>query len=412
MTSSHISRAHLLIQHNRYEEAIKEVRQGISADPENAELYRLLALCLREMDQFDQAIQAARESISIEPENPYSHYTLSICLYALSKYKEAHKAIDEAIRLHPYETSFFHVKGMLAFAKSDWKSALDHALKGLELDPEDVNCINLRAQALVKLNRKAEAQNTVDYALERDPENSYSHANSGWTKIERDDYDGAIRSFLEALRIDPMNEYAREGLKEAIKGKNILYRGVLKYFLWMAKKSQQGQWFLIIGLYLGYRGLLILSRSNPALAPLLYPLIIVYILFAFSTWIARPVSNALLLFHPVGKHALSTDEKIASGLVTALGIGAVALLIGFYFTGMELFLLLGGLFFLMTIPVGGTFNPSPDTKARKILSLYSIALFGVGLVAIFLPGGGTLLTVFLVGFIAFQFIANFLISKE
>ena len=50
----------------------------------------------------------------------------------------------------------------------------------------------------MKLNRQDEAAETLDYALNKAPENSYSHANKGWVAIEKDQYDKAIEHFKEA----------------------------------------------------------------------------------------------------------------------------------------------------------------------------------------------------------------------
>jgi len=108
---------------------------------------------------------------------------------------------------------------------------------------------------LVKLNRKQEAADTMDYALHRAPQSSYSHANKGWVSIEKGAYEEAITHFKEALRLNATNAYAKAGLREGIKAKNFLYRGVLKYFLWLGKLQAKYRWaFVILSRNVGFNG--------------------------------------------------------------------------------------------------------------------------------------------------------------
>jgi len=110
------------------------------------------------------------------------------------------------------------------------------------LDPEHAGCLNLRAMAEVKLGRKAQAAATIEAALARDPENAGTHANRGWTYLEESDPGRALEHFREALRLDPENEWAREGMVEALKARHGVYRLVLRCFLWMQKLGESARW--------------------------------------------------------------------------------------------------------------------------------------------------------------------------
>jgi Tfp pilus assembly protein PilF len=110
----------------------------------------------------------------------------------------------EQLRFELAETEF---RGDLA---EDPQNAISHALltfrlteRGLERSPEDVPCTNMRAMALVRLNRRDEAGATIATALARNPEIAFSHANQGWTLLHQGDHRRAIEHFREALRLDP-----------------------------------------------------------------------------------------------------------------------------------------------------------------------------------------------------------------
>src|SRR5204863_7764085 len=135
---------------------------------------------------------------------------------------------------------------------------------------------------------KAEAGATIDATLAKNPENALTHANQGWTFLERGDPKKALHHFREALRLDPENEWARQGIVEALKARNIIYAVMLKYFLWMSRFSSRGQWFIILGAYIGNRVLGAVAAANPKLAPWIIPVRILYVCFALMTWMASP----------------------------------------------------------------------------------------------------------------------------
>ncbi len=411
MTNPYIERAHHLFQTDRMKEAEDELRKALAANPNDPMAYALLAECNIDKNEFKQAVDMAKLAVANGPDEPMFYYILGKSSFYNKEIPAARLAINEGQRLDPSNAHFFMLRSQIEFYQQNWEQSLNEANRGLELDPENVNLVNLRAQALIKLNRKDDASTTMDYALHKAPENSHSHANKGWVAIEKDEYDSAVASFLEALRLDPGNDFAREGLKEAIKGKNHVYRVILKYFLWMNKLQEKYQWGFIIGIYLLYRLALSMARNNPALAPFIYPFIVLYVLFAFSTWIAQPVSNLFLRLHPIGRHALNDDEKLGSNLT---GLAALICLLSFVFffvTGNERGFQAGIVAGIMMIPIGGAFTIPPHNKARKGLVVYAIILAIAGATWVVFPSMMIAIGIFGLGIFAYGWIVNYLISK-
>lgn len=401
---NYIRRAILLIEQNRFPDAEKELRKALAEDPEEALAYALLGECLIQQDRGKDALEMAKQALNYDASNPYHHSVLAKAYWSIKDYKNALKAIEAAIEIEPYDSHFYYLRGNIAYAQRDWDFALRNAEKALEINPENVAAINLRSMALVNLNRKEEASETADYALHKNPENPYSHANKGWAELEKGNHKEAQGHFREALRLDPMNELATWGLKESIKAENFLYKMILNYFLWIAKLNERNQWAFIIGLYIMYRVTLWAAETYPVLAPFLYPIVFIYIIFAFSTWIAVPVSNLFLQLHPLGKYALSDDERLASRLVGGLLVSAIVFL-SLYFLGMGgLFMLLGGYFGLMALPTGGMFGAEKGTKGRRVLTMMTLGIAISGLLGIFVYEG--LLVVALLGIFAFGWVAN------
>jgi Tetratricopeptide repeat len=181
--------------------------------------------------------------------------------------------------------------------------------------------------ALTKIGRTAEAGKTLAAALEREPENAWSHANLGWASLHEGNSKKALEHFREALRLDPTEDYAKAGLVEALKARNPIYGLMLRYFLFMSRLSGRAQWTFIIGAYVINRILGGLARTNPRWAPWIIPLLVAYFIFVVLSWIAQPLFNLLLRLSRYGRHALSDDQRRGANLVGILLLLALVCLL-------------------------------------------------------------------------------------
>ncbi|GJM35765.1 MAG: hypothetical protein DHS20C18_47660 [Saprospiraceae bacterium] len=407
----HLERGRVLLMQNRPKDAEKEFQKALADDPQDAIAMALMAECYMESNRYPDALDMAKNAVHEEPEIPFLYYVLAKSQYYNKRIKDARQTIASGLEMDPENADFYMMLANVEFYEDKWEAALQAAQNGLALEPDSVNLINLRAQALVRLNRKEEAAITMDEALRKAPEDSYSHANKGWIAMERGEFDNAVLHFREALKLNPTNNYARSGLKEAIKGKNLLYRYALKYFFWVSKMSENNRWLFIIGLYIVYRVIIWLADQYPAIAPLLYPLIAGYIIFAFSSWIAAPISNLFLQLHPLGKYALTDDERLGANVTGAIGGLALASFVAYFFTGGGLFQALGIVFAVLLIPVGGSFSVDARSKARKYLLLYTLALALSGLFWVFTE---EIIGLAILGFgvFAFSWVANYMINQD
>lgn len=417
--SRHLERAQLLMEQRRIADAEKELALALQESPDNGFAFRLLALCKVMGRNYAAALAPAQQALAIDPDDPGNHYIMAVASFYNNQNQQAKELIRSGLNLNPYMPSMFELAGEIAMQEDQWEEALYQAEKGLEIDPEDTELVNLRARALLKLNRTAEAEATMDYALYTDPHNSMSHANQGWVAVHQNNFEPAIAAFKEALRLNPQNGHARAGLKEAIKAKNPLYRWILNYFLWMSKLQSDKQWWFIIGLYFVYRIVLSLNKNFPALSFLLTPLIVLYILFAYSTWIGQPVSNFFLRFHPLGKHALSPDENRAANwvgiqLLALLGVAVLYWLapeagwLGWTKDRLLFAVLVVG---TMLIPVSGSFLAPEGSQARKQLAWYAIVLGAFGLIPVLFPIAFMLIYVYGIGIFLYAFVANYILHR-
>lgn len=416
-----ISRALVLMETRRYADAEQMLIKGLVENPQDANALAILALCRISQDKNAEALTPAQQAVAIAPDSPFVLTTLGRALFFNNKPKEAREHLHAALQMDPTFSDAYMVLSQLEYHERNWEMALYNAERGLEHDPEDQSLVNLRAMALVKLNRNDEAAETVDYALYNDPEDGYSHSNKGWVNLHQSKYNEAVASFKEALRLNPNNEHAREGLKEAIKGKNWLYRGLLKYFLFMGRLSERNQWLVIIGLYVGMRFLRSISESNPALQPFIAPLIVAYMVFALATWIGKPLSNLFLRLHPVGKYALTDYEKTISNITGVVFFsGVIAMVASWVETNEEQSFNLSVLaltFLGMLVPIGGLSYGREGKPERTWLWLFAGLMFLIGPLHIAyatfvhpLSVTQTLLSAFAIGIFLYSWVVNAFLS--
>lgn len=414
-----LERGLLLYQQSRHDLAEQELRQALAADPDDAYAHALLALCLTEQEQFKEATDEAQRAVHQAPDDPFSHYALAKVFYDRDRLDEAVAAISESIRLDPTDADYQALLAAIRFDQRRWPDALTAAEQGLEINPEHVGCTNLRAMALVKLGRRQEAGATIDVALAKNPENAVTHANQGWTLLEKGDYTKALEHFRESLRLDPENEWARHGIVEALKAKHFIYSVMLRYFLWMSKLSSGAQWAIILGGYFGYRFLSGFARDNPEWAPWILPVKILYITFAVMTWIADPLFNLALRMNRFGRLALSDEQTVSSNWIGGCILAALLSLSGWLVFGNEWALLSALVFGLTVLPLAGTFK-CRDGWPRTVMAIYTASLALLGLGAVLMPDepkpvrslGAALMGLFLLGIFLSAWLANFLMMQR
>lgn len=423
-----LGRALLLLQQSRHELAEAELRQVLAVEPEHAYAHSLLALCLAEREQFKEAAEEAQQAVHLAPDSSFSYYALARVLHERHYEDDALAAINEAIRLEPADADYFAVLAQIHLTERRWPAALEAAEQGLQYDPEHVGCTNLRAIALVKLGRKAEAGATIDSALSRNPDNSVTHANQGWTLLDRGEPKKALEHFRESLRLDPENEWARQGIVEALKAQNFIYAWMLRYFLWMAKFRRNAQWGIVVGAYFGNQLLGTAAKVYPACAPWVLPIRILYVAFALMTWISSPLFNLLLRLNRFGRLALSREQIVASNWLGLCLFATLMSLVGCLVRGFNTPWIMSALVCgLMLLPVAGTFKCQSGWP-RMAMGIYTIVMGLAGALTIALTfigdastgstqtslrlAGGGVLLIFLIGAIASTWVANILIMQR
>jgi len=419
-----LQRAWLLIEQGRYAMAEDELRRALVRRPNHGQSHAMLALCLVEQKQYAEASEEAGTAIHLDPEDSYAFYVQAFVLRVRNRPAESLEAIRAAIRLDT-EVAYYHeFLASLMLRQGAPSAALEAANKGLECDPESVECGNARASALRQLGQPVAAEKAFTGTLARDPENALTHAWLGWTLLDNGKFEKAMDRFREALRLDPDLEMAREGVIAALKAERLYYRPLVRCCLWLSNRQGDVQWGFLMALWIFNNFMRFAPSRNSVNTFVVTAPLIVYAVFTFSTWMALPLLNLTLLIDPIGRWALSREEKLTAVCVGLCIFGTIGGLVAF-FCGIWL-----GLFAALVI---GFLIPSVsriyDCEAgwpRNTLGAITVVLYlvGVGSLAIEVYAGdgpgdrarlGQTISIYgifayMIGVLAAQFAGNYLVE--
>ncbi len=405
-----LQRAYYLLQTNRPQEAEKELRRVINEHPDFGHAYAMLAMCLADRADAkpEMPLQLVARAIALDPENAFAHYTLAFIRYRRKEYDRADAAIRKSIELDPYDADYLGFRGAIFIARNRLEEAKEAFLEALEMDPDHHQSLTALAQIESQLGNVGEARRIAQHAVQNSPEDADAHIARGYSFVYSNRPREAFEAFREALRLDPNDESARDGLIRALQMHHFFYRGMFQVFAWMARLSGSMQWGLIIGLLIAYNVLRGVLKQYPEWTPILLPLIILYLLFVFMSWLSAPITYFLLLFNRWGRLALRGRQKL-SGIVfaTFLPLGMLGVLAGT--RSNFIFVLSLGLLLTM-IPLTCTLRME-DTTTRRILGVYTLAIAGC-LLAAYLANMAMLIGVAVLMLFVFQFLANHLIIRS
>lgn len=412
-----LDRASLLLEQGRVHDAEVAAREVLRREPYNDMALALLGRCAYEGGHYNDGMGFIGEALALRPEHSFYYYLLAFGYYQQGSYHNAINQLRTAQQLHPDVAEYFGLHAFVLLAQQAWAAALEKADEGLYWEADNLTCLNARSRALNKLRRTGEAIHTMQDALAVDPHNEMTHTTVAWNYLEKGSHKQAHHHFREALRINPNSEHARAGLKEALKSKVAPYRWLLQYHFWLQHKGKRWRTASPIVLYLLFRLSSGVLSAAGASKEWVYLPVALYLLLVMTSWTINPIANFILLFHPLGKHAVTASEKwSAVAVVSALASGLLLLGLALFtplFAGTSHAdtIFFGALTLLtLALPLGELQYPlhwRGTARTQKV----ALVLVATGLAALagmlLVPGNIVLFTIYLVGFIVYNWTGLF-----
>jgi tetratricopeptide (TPR) repeat protein len=347
-----LTRALHLLSQGRFDLAEPEAMAAIAEDPREARAHAALALCLSERKRHTDAVATARQAVSLDPGEPWNHLVLADVLINRNSFEDGLESARGAIALSPEDPHAHTCEARALVLLKRYRESLQASERALALDPENTDAGNIRAAALQGLGRGKDAAGQIDTLLAADPNSAITHTNKGWALLSSGHAKAAGSHFREALRFEPSNDSARQGLIESIRARSPFYTIILRYFLFMSRLPARTQWMVLIGGYVLYQVCRSLKSSYPTYSTLLNVPIVLYLAFAAMSVLSRPLHSLLLFLHPLGRHALTRGERLRSA-VFAVALALPLIFLTLFFAKVAQDFSIGAALFsgLLVIPV-------------------------------------------------------------
>jgi tetratricopeptide (TPR) repeat protein len=326
---ANLQRGSLLLDQNRPAEALPFLQAAIAANPHAPQGYAELARCWNALPATRaKSIAAIDRAIALAPTTSFYFGRKGWYLICLMRFRAALACAQQGLALNPTCPQSLNAQANAYTKLGQWKNAEKACRRILELDPNDDPGLNLLAQALRYQGRWKESREVVDRLLARLPNNAFGHANAGYAALAAGDHLRANEHFLESLRMEPHSDLARRGLLESLRARiwiirfnRYLFRaGSLRNLIWTAA--------ILLGIVgTGYLGDFLNSIYPKAGAYFAGIAIGLFLLYVYLSLLVGVMGTFLLLFDPIGRHALTPREKVKACLPIFLAAAAVAALL-------------------------------------------------------------------------------------
>ena len=229
----------LLIDRNRYDEAIDLLRKTLDADPQFYEARTLLALAyhekgdtklalenLRDIDsgadnyedttlflakvlirekKFDAAINLLKDRVADKESRHKSFYVSLASVYRHQKnYPEAEKTFKSVMELYPDDPELFFEYGLYLDDRGQTDQALVYMEKVLLIKKDDPYALNYIGYTWAE--KGLNLDKSLDYlsrAVEQKPEDGFIKDSLGWVLFKLGKIDQAVEQIEKALEIEP-----------------------------------------------------------------------------------------------------------------------------------------------------------------------------------------------------------------
>ena len=187
-----------------FQKAIEIFKHGLQIDQNHPILNYNIAHCFESLEQYPDAIRSYETALKTKPVWNDAIRDFSNLLLTCNKTKEAQNIVQRSLRLYPNDANMLCILGKIFLTQFDFDSAEKTFKKAKDINPKDVAILSGFAEALEKSEKNQEALDTLEEALNMEPENLDLLKQYAGTLLSAKDYDEAFRK-IDTLYKD--NEY-------------------------------------------------------------------------------------------------------------------------------------------------------------------------------------------------------------
>lgn len=220
-----------------YEAAAGEYRRVVELDPYSYVSHYNLGLMYHLLNRLQEAAISYLQAIRLNPRDAKSNMNLGLVYTALGNAELGLPYVRKAVELAPDMAEAHANLAVVYDSLRDYRSAEGAYRRAIELDPARVETAVNLGGCLVAQKRYAEAISVYQQLL-RQHDGSLLRERYGYALLYAGRIDDAVREFNAALKLDPRNYHACNGLGEAMLAQ---YRQ--GFMLEEAKRAEAIRWW-------------------------------------------------------------------------------------------------------------------------------------------------------------------------
>lgn len=299
-----------------------EVEKALSHQPDHEFALVLGVLAFSMMKESKKSLELAEDALKAHPDSPEIHYAVGTAHLRAGHPHPAARHLNIAVQKNPLVPSYL-INLSIALWSLDKKIQAENTLEqALKLDPENDYALNLKSRLHKDQKQFGEALGSINKALSLSPEDADNHLIKGEFEMLQGNYETAASHFEEAARLNPTDTQARSGYLEAVFRTNKTYDFLNKIYP-APKTSLKAQLLVLIGATLFFNHFA--SVEKILSPPQIWIWLFLFPFFFF--WVLKPIIKFQIYKEKYGEHPL---ELMDPALPTTLGAMLVLLFVVAY----------------------------------------------------------------------------------
>ncbi|NVZ10285.1 tetratricopeptide repeat protein [Allochromatium humboldtianum] len=209
----------LLVQSERYQEAIASLEQAYTLKPEDTEILNNLGQAYYKLEQFDEALKYYNSALAQRSDFAECLNNKGMVLHALGRLNEAIDIYDRAIILRPKYLKAHNNRGAVLRDLKRYQEALASHDRALAIEPQNAEAHSLCGMVFQQLGQLHEALACQLRALAIQPNNPGIWVTLGLILSAKGMLTQALIAFDQALALNPR-------LSEAINNRGLILRAL------------------------------------------------------------------------------------------------------------------------------------------------------------------------------------------
>ncbi len=212
--------ADLQKKEKNFDDALKIYDQILNANDSDIEALSKKCLLLIDKQKYEEALALSEEIIKKLPKRPEGYRIKGITLFHLKQFDKAIVELQKSLAIYPNLSAHYFL-ALSHYYKNEPEQALTHLQKAYEINPRFTQAKVMTSIILLRQKRIDEAINEAKKALEKDEGNALAHNILGSAYLAKGMHSEGIEQFNKAIAIDPklIDVHIKKGILNFGKGR-------------------------------------------------------------------------------------------------------------------------------------------------------------------------------------------------